>query len=227
MSACPTHGCDLVGDVFRDVLWCPQCKLERERDDALRRAERAERALWEIFLLSGEDVSSYTAETCTEVGREAGFQEWRKCLDYTQVVQAVRQLRVDADMDSAASALVDAHARAMRALDRLSESVYEFPGAISSPVLEEYQGLAAAMNRLSTSIEAGPYVSDEEIEKAAERAEQFSAELDSRYERLTILYTNNADGWVTAQVAEFPEAISQAKAHALAALLDLFTRPPR
>jgi hypothetical protein len=36
-----------------------------------------------------------------------------------------------------------------------------------------------------------------------------SALLESEPERLTISYTENEDGWVTAQVVEYPAAISQ------------------
>ena len=50
-------------------------------------------------------------------------------------------------------------------------------------------------------------------------------------DHLTFLYTANPDGWVTAQIAEFPEAISQgeneqqARANVLEALHDLHHRP--
>lgn len=50
-------------------------------------------------------------------------------------------------------------------------------------------------------------------------------------DHLTFLYTSNPDGWVTAQIAEFPEAISQgetereAQANVLEALHDLTHEP--
>lgn len=50
-------------------------------------------------------------------------------------------------------------------------------------------------------------------------------------DHLTLLYTTNPDGWVTAQIAEFPEAISQgedeltARVNVLEALHDLTHEP--
>lgn len=50
-------------------------------------------------------------------------------------------------------------------------------------------------------------------------------------DHLTFLYTSNPDGWVTAQIEEFPEAISQgetelqARANVLEALHDLTHKP--
>lgn len=40
--------------------------------------------------------------------------------------------------------------------------------------------------------------------------------------RLTFRYTENPDGWVTAQIAEYPEAISQGESHAEARLNALY-----
>ncbi|HTT26766.1 MAG TPA: hypothetical protein VMG37_00040 [Solirubrobacteraceae bacterium] len=50
-------------------------------------------------------------------------------------------------------------------------------------------------------------------------------------DRLTFVYTTNPDGWVTAQIEEFPDAVSQgetelqARANVLEALHDLIHEP--
>jgi predicted RNase H-like HicB family nuclease len=65
-----------------------------------------------------------------------------------------------------------------------------------------------------------------------------SATADTPAERadpaqLTVLYTRNDDGWITAQIAEFPAAISQGRTeheawrNVLDALHDLTHRLPR
>lgn len=66
-----------------------------------------------------------------------------------------------------------------------------------------------------------------EAERGYELTQRPTTERDIALEPLTITYTENEDGWVTAQIAEVPEAISQGASRreafvsAIAALHDL------
>lgn len=58
-----------------------------------------------------------------------------------------------------------------------------------------------------------------------------TAQIDTEHDTLTIVYEDAGDGWVTAQIAEVPAAISQgrtraeARANVISALHDLTHEP--